>query len=67
MTYLRYYAAISIKIYQTRHTVYAERKDIIMGICDTISEKVQGGRAKEVVALINQALEEGIAPDTILT
>ena len=38
-----------------------------MGICDTISEKVQGGRAKEVVALINQALEEGIAPDTILT
>lgn len=37
-----------------------------MGICESISEKVQSGRAKEVVALITEALNEGIAPDVIL-
>ena len=37
-----------------------------MGMCETISEKVQNGRAKEVVALIGEALAEGVAPETIL-
>ena len=34
-----------------------------MSICETISEKVQAGRAKEVVTLINEALEAGITAD----
>ncbi|MCI6634816.1 MAG: corrinoid protein [Eubacteriales bacterium] len=37
-----------------------------MSICQTISEKVQAGRAKEVVALVTEALADGIAPETIL-
>ena len=37
-----------------------------MAILEEISEKVQKGRAKDVVALINQALEEGIAPKSVL-
>ena len=37
-----------------------------MSICQTISEKVQVGRAKEVVALVTEALADGIAPETIL-
>ena len=37
-----------------------------MSICETISEKVQSGRAKEVVALITEALDAGVAPDAIL-
>ena len=37
-----------------------------MSICQTISEKVQAGRAKEVVALVTEALADGIAPKTIL-
>lgn len=37
-----------------------------MAILEEISEKVQKGRAKDVVALINQALEEGIAPKIVL-
>ena len=37
-----------------------------MSICETISEKVQAGRAKEVIALVNEALAAGIAPETIL-
>ncbi len=35
-------------------------------ICKTISEKVQAGRAKEVVALVEEALNSGISPETIL-
>lgn len=37
-----------------------------MSICEAISEKVQIGRAKDVVALVNEALASGIAPDVIL-
>ena len=37
-----------------------------MSICQTISEKVQAGRAKEVVALVTEALADGIALETIL-
>lgn len=37
-----------------------------MSICQTISEKVQAGRAKEVVVLVTEALADGIAPETIL-
>ena len=37
-----------------------------MSIGQTISEKVQAGRAKEVVALVTEALADGIAPETIL-
>lgn len=37
-----------------------------MSICQTISEKVQAGRAKEVVALVTEALADGFAPETIL-
>mgnify|MGYP002770005511 FL=1 len=37
-----------------------------MSICETISEKVQAGRAKEVIALVDEALAAGIAPETIL-
>jgi 5-methyltetrahydrofolate--homocysteine methyltransferase len=35
-------------------------------ICKTISEKVQTGRAKEVVALVEEALNSGMSPETIL-
>lgn len=38
-----------------------------MGYCEDIAEKVIGGRAKEVVALIEQALAEGEDPEDILT
>ena len=37
-----------------------------MSICQEISEKLQKGKAKEVVALITQALEERVSPDAIL-
>lgn len=37
-----------------------------MSICETISEKVQAGRAKEVIALVDEALAAGITPETIL-
>ena len=37
-----------------------------MSICQEISEKLQKGKAKDVVALITQALEEGVSPDAIL-
>lgn len=37
-----------------------------MSIYADISEKVQRGRAKDVAALVAQALEEGLAPDQIL-
>ncbi len=37
-----------------------------MSVFEELSEKVQKGRAKEVVALVTAALEEGIAPDDIL-
>ncbi|MBQ8576467.1 MAG: corrinoid protein [Clostridia bacterium] len=35
-------------------------------LLNEISEKLQRGKAKDVSALVNQALEEGIAPDVIL-
>ena len=38
-----------------------------MGYCEDIAEKVIGGRAKEVVALIEQALAEGEDPEDLLT
>lgn len=44
----------------------ANERNTTMGICESISEKVQSGRAKEVVNLINEALAEGISPDVIL-
>lgn len=37
-----------------------------MSICEEISEKIQKGKAKDVVALVAQALEEGVSADTIL-
>ena len=37
-----------------------------MSICQEISEKLQKGKAKDVVALITQALEEGVSPDAVL-
>ena len=37
-----------------------------MSICREISEKLQKGRAKEVAALVESALADGIAPETIL-
>ena len=37
-----------------------------MDICQNISEKVQSGRAKEVVALIGEALANGVSADAIL-
>ncbi len=37
-----------------------------MSICQEISEKLQRGKAKDVVALIAQALEEGVSADAIL-
>ncbi len=38
-----------------------------MGYCDEIAAKVIGGRAKEVVALVEQALAEGEDPERLLT
>ncbi len=35
-------------------------------ICKTISEKVQNGRAKEVVSLVEEALNSGVSPETVL-
>ena len=37
-----------------------------MSICTQISEALQKGKAKDVRALVQQALEEGVAPKTIL-
>lgn len=37
-----------------------------MSICLEISEKLQKGRSKDVSALVTQALEEGVSPQTIL-
>ena len=37
-----------------------------MSVFDELSEKVQKGRAKEVVALVTTALEEGVAPADLL-
>ncbi|MBP5313158.1 MAG: corrinoid protein [Clostridia bacterium] len=37
-----------------------------MSYCEEIAEKVIGGKAKDVVALVEQALEEGEDPETIL-
>ena len=37
-----------------------------MNICAEISEKLQKGKAKDVAALVEQALADGIAPDVIL-
>ena len=37
-----------------------------MSICREISEKLQKGRAKEVAALVESALADGISPETIL-
>lgn len=37
-----------------------------MSILNDISEKLQAGKAKDVKALVNQALEEGVAPKDIL-
>ena len=37
-----------------------------MSICREISEKLQKGRAKEVAALVESALADGIAPEAIL-
>lgn len=37
-----------------------------MSICQEISEKLQKGKAKDVVALVEQALQEGVSADTIL-
>lgn len=37
-----------------------------MSICFEISEKLQKGKAKDVAALVEQALVENIAPETIL-
>lgn len=37
-----------------------------MSICQEISEKLQRGRAKEVAALVEQALADGVSPETIL-
>ena len=37
-----------------------------MSICREISEKLQKGRAKEVAALVESALADGIAPEIIL-
>ncbi len=38
-----------------------------MGYCEDIAERVIGGRAKEVVALVEQALSEGEKPEDLLT
>ncbi|MBQ7444815.1 MAG: corrinoid protein [Clostridia bacterium] len=38
-----------------------------MGYCEEIAEKVIGGKAKDVVALVEQALSEGENPEAILT
>ena len=38
-----------------------------MSICLEISEKLQKGRSKDVSALVTQALEEGVSPQTILS
>lgn len=37
-----------------------------MSICQEISEKLQKGRAKEVAALVEQALSDGVSPEAIL-
>lgn len=37
-----------------------------MSICREISEKLQKGRAKEVAALVESALADGVSPETIL-
>lgn len=37
-----------------------------MSICEEISEKLQKGKAKDVVALVTQALEEKVPAETIL-
>ena len=37
-----------------------------MALLDQISEKLQAGKAKEVVALVQQAIDEGVAAETIL-
>ena len=37
-----------------------------MSICQDIAEKLQKGKAKDVVALVEQALQEGVSADTIL-
>lgn len=37
-----------------------------MSICVEISEKLQRGKAKDVAALVEQALAAGIAPDVVL-
>jgi len=38
-----------------------------MSICQEISEKLQRGKAKDVSALVEQALSEGISAETILS
>ena len=38
-----------------------------MSICQEISEKLQRGRSKEVAALVEQAVAEGLSAETILT
>ena len=38
-----------------------------MSICLEISEKLQKGRSKDVSALVTQALEEGVSPQTSLS
>ena len=37
-----------------------------MSVFDELSEKVQRGRSKDVIALVTSALDDGIAPDDIL-
>ena len=38
-----------------------------MQICEDISAKLQAGKAKDVVALVTEAMENNVAPETILT
>lgn len=37
-----------------------------MSICNEISEKLQKGKAKDVTALVEQAISENVAPEQIL-
>jgi len=46
--------------------IFRIERNIIMSIFQEISEKLQKGRAKDVSALVEQALNDGIAPQDIL-
>lgn len=46
--------------------VSTEKERLIMSILQEISEKLQKGKAKDVAALVTQALDEGVMPEKIL-